>query len=232
MPRKQERPNYRKHRSQNRRGWNHLECSTCEQLKRNIKMSDDDATRLKHTDDLNDRIQKARLARKAYYATRAKAVGNVSKGDCSMIIDAGGGDGCTYVPRYTTQEKHEPKRHKMFKIKTTFIKVHGVGSLAVISFPLLEKQGGNLTFECVSRGIVFFLRETKNSRVRNLHVQLDNVFSNKNYTLAAAFAALIYLGVCKKVKVSYLEVKEINYILVCLIFLFHRWVIPMKILIN
>ena len=82
------------------------------------------------------------------------------------------------------------------------------------------------------RGIVFFLRETKNSRVRNLYVQLDNEFSNKNYTLAAAFAALIYLGVCKKVKVSYLEVKEINYILVCLIFLFHRWVIPMKILIN
>ena len=175
MQRKQERPNYRKHRSKNRRGWNHLECSTCEQLKRNIKMSDDDATRLKHIDDLNDHIQKARLARKAYYATRAKAVGNVSKGDCSMIIDAGGGDGCTYVPRYTTQEKHEPKRHKMFKIKTTFIKVHGVGSLAVISFPLLEKQGGNLTFECVLRGIVFFLRETKNSRVRNLYVQLDNV---------------------------------------------------------
>jgi len=58
-----------------------------------------------------------------------------------MIINAGGGDGCTYVPRYTTQEKHEPKRHKMFKIKTTFIKVHGVGSLAVISFPLLENRG-------------------------------------------------------------------------------------------
>jgi hypothetical protein len=65
-------------------------------------MSDDDATRLKYMNDLNNHIQKARLARKAYYVTRAKVVGNVSKGDHSMIIDAGGSDGCTYFPRYTT----------------------------------------------------------------------------------------------------------------------------------
>ena len=129
-----------------------------------------------------------------------------------MIIDAGGGAGCTYIPRYTTQEKHEPKRHQMFKIKTTFIKVHGVGSMAVLSLPALEKQGGNLTFECVLQGILLFLKETNHTRIRNLYVQLDNVSSNKSYTLAAAFAALIHLGICKKVKVSYLEVcKHIYY---------------------
>ena len=44
--------------------------------------------------------------------------------------------------------------------------------------------------------------------IRNIYiyVQLDNVSSNKCYTLAAAFAFLILLGICKKVKVSYLEV--------------------------
>ena len=44
--------------------------------------------------------------------------------------------------------------------------------------------------------------------IRNIYiyVQLDNVSSNKCYTLAAAFACLILLGICKKVKVSYLEV--------------------------
>jgi hypothetical protein len=44
------------------------------------------------------------------------------------MIGAGGGAGCTYIPRYTTEEKLELKRHKMF---TTFMKVHGVGYMAV-----------------------------------------------------------------------------------------------------
>ena len=42
--------------------------------------------------------------------------------------------------------------------------------------------------------------------LRNLYVQLDNVSSHKSDTWAADFAALIDLGTCKKVEISYLDV--------------------------
>jgi hypothetical protein len=42
--------------------------------------------------------------------------------------------------------------------------------------------------------------------LRNLYVQLDNVSSHKSDTRAADFAALIDLGTCKKVEISYLDV--------------------------
>jgi hypothetical protein len=81
-----------------------------------------------------------------------------------------------------------------------------VGTKVVITIPELEMQGANLTFECVLQGLIMYLDESGIKKLRNLYVQLDNVSSNKSYTLAAAFAALIYLGICKKVKDSYLEV--------------------------
>ena len=51
-----------------------------------------------------------------------------------------------------------------------------------------------------------YLDESGIKKLRNLYVQLDSVSSNKSYTLAAAFAALIYLDMRMKVKVPYLEV--------------------------
>ena len=46
-----------------------------------------------------------------------------------------------------------------------------------------------------------YLDESGIKKLRNLYVQLDNVSSNEKYTLAAAFAALIYLDIRMKVKV-------------------------------
>lgn len=64
-----------------------------------------------------------------------------------MIVDAAGGTGSTHSPRYRTTEKGEPTRHSMLKVKNTFVKIHGVGSLVFQTFQELESQGGNLTCE-------------------------------------------------------------------------------------
>ena len=67
-------------------------------------------------------------------------------------------------------------------------------------------QGANLIFECILQDLNMYLDESGIKKLRNLYVQLDSVSSNKSYTLAAAFAALIYLDMRMKVKVPYLEV--------------------------
>jgi len=70
-----------------------------------------------------------------------------------MIIDAGGGSVYSNILRFNCSEKREPTRHTMLNIKTTFIKVHGIGTLLVVTIPDIEKQGGNLTVKCIIRGI-------------------------------------------------------------------------------
>ena len=67
-------------------------------------------------------------------------------------------------------------------------------------------QVATLTFECILQVLNVYLDESGMKMLRNLYVQLDNVSSHKSYTLAAAFAALIYLDMRMKVKVPYLEV--------------------------
>lgn len=87
-----------------------------------------------------------------------------------------------------------------------FIQVHGIGSLLCVSLPDLEKQGGNLTVECILRGIEFAMKEKNLSFIRNLYIQLDNVSSNKCFTIFAVLIELAKNGIFKKVKVSYLIV--------------------------
>jgi len=67
-------------------------------------------------------------------------------------------------------------------------------------------QGFNLTFERILQGLIMYLDESAIEELRNLYVQLDNVSSLKSYTLAADFAALIDHGMCKNVKIPYLDV--------------------------
>ena len=50
-------------------------------------------------------LKRALGARKVYRDTIAKAVANESKGYLSIIVDAGGGSGCTHIPRFATTEK-------------------------------------------------------------------------------------------------------------------------------
>jgi len=66
----------------------------------------------------------------------------------------------------------------MLKIKTTFIKVHGIGSLLVATFPAIEKQGENLTVECIIREIQFTMNNANIPKIRNLYIQVDNISSN------------------------------------------------------
>jgi len=63
-----------------------------------------------------------------------------------MIIDTADGSGCSHIPRYNSSAKRKPARHTMLIIKTTFIKVHRIGSLLVVTvtIPDIEKQCGNL----------------------------------------------------------------------------------------
>jgi len=60
----------------------------------------------------------------------------------------------------------------------------------VVTIPDIEKQGGNLTVECIIRGIQFAMKFSNVVKIRNLYIQLDNVSSNK----------------CKKIKIHYLVV--------------------------
>jgi hypothetical protein len=66
------------------------------------------------------------FARKAYYNMEKIAVNNKHRGDVSMIVDAAGGLGAIFLPRYSTFEINEPARHEMCKIESTIIKVHRV----------------------------------------------------------------------------------------------------------
>ena len=75
-----------------------------------------------------------------------------------------------------------------------------------VSLPGREKQGGNLTVECILRGVDFAMKEKNLNFIRNLYIQLDNVSSNKCFTIYAVLIELLKNGIVKKVKVSYLIV--------------------------
>ena len=200
------RPNFRKHRSTSKAGWKHLECNECNQLERNIKREDDEVKRRDLQNVLKKHKNSAWDAKQKYYNTRSKASKNLLKGDISMIIDAGGGSGCSNIPRFQSTEKSEPARHLMLKIKSTFIKIHGIGSLLVVTNPDIEKQGGNLTVECILRAMVFAMKQSNLNKMRNLYIQLDNVSSNKCYSIISSMVALAACGICKKIKINYLVV--------------------------
>jgi hypothetical protein len=200
-----------------------LSCQQCSEFDREIKFSKTDEEKKIKMKGKDHHCEQAFIARQAYYHTRSKTVLNASKNDISMIIDAGGGAGCIHIPRFPTTEKGEPARHEMLKIKSTFVKVpilidlllyteyvlqqvHGIGSLLCISLPDLEKQGGNLTVQCILSGIEFAMKERKIDYIRNLYIQLDNVSSNKCFTIYSVLIELVKNGILKKVKVSYLIV--------------------------
>ena len=77
------------------------------------------------------------------------------------------------------------------------------------SFPELEKQGGNLIVESIIRGIRFAAKRMNRSNFSNIYVQLDNCNTNKCSTVIVACALLVKLGICRKIKVNFLEVGHI-----------------------
>lgn len=81
-----------------------------------------------------------------------------------------------------------------------------MGGLVLTSFPELEKQGANLTVESFLRSIQFAAERMKVTSFRNIYLQLDNCPSNKCETLLVACGTLVGLGICKKIKINFLEV--------------------------
>jgi len=78
-------------------------------------------------------------------------------------------------------------------------RVRGSDSLLCFSLPELEKQGGNLTVECILRGIDVAIKLNNIKYITNLYIQLVNVNSNK-----CLLAELAKNGIIRNVKVSYL----------------------------
>lgn len=66
--------------------------------------------------------------------------------------------------------------------------------------------GGSLTVEMILKSLQIAAKELGIKKIRNVYIEMDNVSSNKCFTVVAAMAALCLLGVVKKVKLSYLEV--------------------------
>ena len=170
---------------------------------------------------MEEHQKRARESRRLYHMRRNKATKeeNVANGYLSMIIDGAGAQASNYCPRYSTSEKSEPARHKMLKIKLTYVKVnkirfiftiydllpycfqvHGVGGLVLTSFP------GNLIVESIIRGIRFAAKRMNRSNFSNIYVQLDNCNTNKCSTVIVACALLVKLGICRKIKVNFLDI--------------------------
>lgn len=67
------------------------------------------------------------------------------------------------------------------------------------SYPKLGKQGANLVLEVIFRAIKMAMERRGTKKFKTIYVQVDNVSSNKCYTIIAGLVALLLLGVCDKV---------------------------------
>ena len=122
----------------------------------------------------------------------------------SVILDAAGGLGSTYAPHFPVSAKGEPGRHELHKMKTTFAKIHGLGTTIYLTHSHVETEGTNLVLECLYRTVEIFLQERKVKKIRNLYIQLDNTNYNKSWALIAGCTALVQAGIVRKVKVMLL----------------------------
>ena len=76
----------------------------------------------------------------------------------------------------------------------------------VNEFSRVRKQGRNLIVESILRGIRFTAKRMNRSNISNIYVQLDNCNTSKCSTVIVACALLVKLGICRKIKVNFLEV--------------------------
>jgi hypothetical protein len=170
------RQNYKKSVTLAKGGYNHLRCDVCDTLQRKIRGCEDEAARVLVQDEFMEHLQKQERYRFVYSRRAVKTTSNMFKDSyISMIVDAAGGCGTTYSPRFTTKEKNEPDRHTVLKTKTTFCVVHGVGTFLFSSLPKLGNQGANLTLEVIFRGIRETMRQKGKKSFKNIYIQLGNI---------------------------------------------------------
>jgi hypothetical protein len=202
--RAKDRPYYIRHRKVSNKKWNHMECQDCvlleEKLRRNLK---DPAQRDKCEAELKAHWEYQESFRDQYCTTIVKAVEN-SAFDLSLHCDAGAPDGMGFAPFYFKDIAGEVPQHTLMKIHCIFVKLHGWGRFVFQTFPQLEEQSSNMVVEVILRAVLFYLRATKMKALRNLYIEMDNASANKSHVFVAAMSALPLLGICRKVKVSYL----------------------------
>lgn len=199
--RKKYRPYYIRDRRTGSRGWNHLGCHDCDGYKLLINEAKKKGDLLKVADiraQYAAHLEEQDIYRRQYKVrgmkgqTRAPLYG-------SAIVDATSSLGASFIPHVGKQVKGEPERNQLLKMKSTFTRVHGVGTLITQSFPDLEKQGSNLILECCLDAIQAYLQHHKVDFIDTFYIQLDNTSVNKAWTLIAGLSALTLAGIVRKV---------------------------------
>jgi hypothetical protein len=195
---------YVRHRKVSNKKWNHMECQDCVLLEEKLRRSSKTpALRDKCEAELKAHWEYQESFRDQYCTTIVKAIENIAF-DLSMHCDAGAPDGMNYSPFYYKDISGEPAQHTCLKIHVIFIKIHGLGRIAFVTYPQLEEQSSNMIVEVILRAVLHYLRSTGKMSLRNLYIEMDNASANKSHVLVAALSVLPLLGICRKVKVSYL----------------------------
>lgn len=93
--RKEERPQYQKHKSTRKSGWDHMECDKCNSLQRDIQKYKKEGEGKKQKlaqKDYDNHMSRAAASREKYRRRRDKARLQINKdrGYVSMIIDGAG----------------------------------------------------------------------------------------------------------------------------------------------
>ena len=128
--------------------------------------------------------------------------------DVSISMDASGGVLFKFLPHFNFFSSEEAQRHQLLKVHTMFSVVQGHATFLNAALTDLEKNGANMTLECIYRTLFSVLSANKvkdpNAKLRNVYVCLDNtVASNKNWTVMRGLAILVSLGICEKVKTTF-----------------------------
>jgi hypothetical protein len=142
----------------------------------------------------------------------------------STYIDAAGSFGFQRLPHLAVQYKNQPERKDLFKISAIFKKVacigidaffsiiidfrmsqiHGHGVSIDVTFPDWGNKSASVVLETTFRAIYEFLSAHPGRQLDTIYLTYDNVNSNKGYILLCGLCSLVLLGVCRKVKITYL----------------------------
>lgn len=127
------------------------------------------------------------------------------KYDMSLGSDGLGSFALKWLPHKQFFGMHGMTRDSLLGIHTELTMVHNYGVFAYVSFPGLERSGGNMSLNSIYRAIYLSLKGRPHfQKIRNLYVSLDNtISSNKCWSMMHGMASLVALGIAERVMVTY-----------------------------